>query len=50
MKRTNEFKTQPQMIIPTVRVKPVAAQEPNIKAIAIKALVQTTIQGCRKER
>ncbi len=48
MKRTNEFKTQPQMIIPTVRVKPVAAQEPNIKAIAIKALVQTTIQGLSK--
>ena len=48
MKRTNEFKTQPQMIIPTVRVKPIAAQEPNIKAMAIKALVQSTIQGVSK--
>ena len=48
MKRTNEFKTQPQMIIPTVRVKPVADQEPNIKAMAIKALIQATIQGVSK--
>ena len=48
MKRTNEFKTQPQMIIPTVRVKPVKAEEPNIKAMALKALIQTTIQGVSK--
>ena len=48
MKRTNEFKTQPQMIVPTVRVRPVKADEPNIKALAIKALVQATIQGVSK--
>ena len=36
------------MSIPTVRVRPVAAQEPNIKAMAIKALIQATIQGVSK--
>ena len=48
MKRTNEFKTEPRLIIPTVQVKPVFAAEPNIKALAIKALVQSTIQGVSK--
>ncbi len=48
MKRTNEFKTEPRLIIPTVRVKPVSVEEPNIKALAIKALVQSTIQGVSK--
>ena len=49
MKRTNEFKTEPKMIIPTVRVKPVGVKEPNIKALAIKSLVQATIQGVSKK-
>ena len=48
MKRTNEFKTEPRMVIPAVRVKPIKAEEPNIKALAIKALVQSTIQGVSK--
>lgn len=48
MKRTNEFKTEPRLIIPTVRVKPVSVEEPNIKALAIKALIQATIQGVSK--
>lgn len=48
MKRTNEFKTEPRMVIPTVRVKSVKVEEPNIKALAIKALVQSTIQGVSK--
>ena len=48
MKRINEFKTEPRMVIPTVRVKPVKVEEPNIKALAIKALVQSTIQGVSK--
>lgn len=48
MKRTNEFKTQPKMVIQTIRVKPVVAEEPNIKAMAIKALIQATIQGVSK--
>ena len=49
MKRTNEFKTEPRMVIPTVKVKPIIAKEPNIKALAIKALVQSTIQGVSKK-
>jgi hypothetical protein len=49
MKRTNEFKTEPRLVIPTVRVKPVKAEEPNIKALAIKSLVQATIQGVSKK-
>jgi len=48
MKRTNEFKTEPRLIIPTVRIKPVSVEEPNIKALAIKSLVQATIQGVSK--
>jgi hypothetical protein len=48
MKRTSEFKTEPRLVIPTVRAKPIAAEEPNIKALAIKALIQATIQGVSK--
>jgi hypothetical protein len=48
MKRTNEFKTEPRLAIPVARVKPVSQPEPNIKALAIKALVQSTIQGVSK--
>jgi len=48
MKRTNEFKTEPKLAIPVARVKPISQPEPNIKALAIKALVQTTIQGVSK--
>jgi hypothetical protein len=49
MKRTNEFKTEPRLAIPTVRVKPAGVKEPNIKALAIKSLVQATIQGVSKK-
>lgn len=49
MKRTNEFKTEPRLVIPAVRVKSVKVKEPNIKALAIKALVQSTIQGVSKK-
>lgn len=48
MKRTNEFKTEPRLAIPVARVKPVSQPEPNIKALAIKAFVQSTIQGVSK--
>jgi hypothetical protein len=48
MKKTNEFKTEPRLIIPTVRAKPIAAEEPNIKALAIKALISATVQGVSK--
>lgn len=48
MKRTTEFKTRPQMIIPTAQTKPVEATEPNVTALAIKSLVQATIQGVSK--
>jgi hypothetical protein len=50
MKRTNEFKTEPKIVIPTVRVKPVKVEEPNIKALAIKSFVKQPYKAYRKRR
>jgi hypothetical protein len=49
MKKINEFKTEPTLIIPNVQPRKTAVQpEPNIKTLAIESLVQTTIQGVSK--